>query len=209
LSCRQLDARYLLYCRAKQMFGRALSRQELFTKGAYDMLIQNYGLFWRRADVFWGRQRVSGHLRGYPARAKFSLVDFRGQQGVYCLYDENFRIVYIGQAGANEQRLFNRLRQHRTDALAQRWTRFSWFGIRWIKSGGKLASPARGAHTTVGAVLNHIEAILISAVEPPHNRQGGRFGDEVMQYLQWRDADQLGPTPDEMLRDVWRIRNSV
>ena len=173
------------------------------------MLIYNYGLFWRRQDMFWGRQNVPGHLKGYPARSAFVLVDFREQQGVYCLYDDNFRMVYIGQAGGNaQQRLFNRLRQHRTDALADRWTRFSWFGIRWVTQVNVLAAEARGAHTTVGAVIDHIEAILISSVEPPHNRQGGRFGDDVMQYLQWRDSDQLGPTTDEMVRELWKSKNS-
>lgn len=168
------------------------------------MLIHNYGLFWRRSDIFWGRAKVSGHLRGYPARGAFRTVDFRNQQGVYCLYDDNFHLVYVGQAGANDnQRMFDRLKQHRTDALADRWQRFSWFGIRWVTKGDKLAAEADGAHTTAGKVLNHIEAILISASEPPHNRQGGRFGGEVMQYLQYRD-EALGPDQMQMMRDVWR-----
>jgi hypothetical protein len=62
---------------------------------------------------------VTGHLKGYPAGSAFHLVDFRDRQGVYCLYDDNFKIVYVGQAGANDsQRLFVRLRQHKSDALA-------------------------------------------------------------------------------------------
>src|SRR5438067_6937456 len=97
------------------------------------MLIQSYGLFWRRNDVFWGRPGVSGHLQGHPARAAFVIVDFREQQGVYCLYDDSFKLVYVGQAGANDQqRLFDRLKQHCNDALADRWSKFSWFGIRWV-----------------------------------------------------------------------------
>lgn len=173
------------------------------------MLIRNYGLFWRRSDVFWGRPGVSGHLKGYPARGRFRTIDFREQQGVYCLYDDNFRMVYVGQAGANDdQRLFVRLRQHRTDALADRWARFSWFGIRWVTRQHVLAAEAEGAHTTSGAVLNHIEAILISAAEPPHNRQGGRFGDDVIQFLQFRDEDALGPDQQRMIRDMWEQRNS-
>ena len=132
------------------------------------MLIQNYGLFWRRSDVFWGRQKVSGHLKGCPAKGVFRTVDFREQQGVYCLYDDSFRLVYVGQAGANvNQRLFVRLRQHKTDDLADRWARFSWFGIRRVTNQDRLAAEAKGKHTTSGAVLNHIEAILISASEPP------------------------------------------
>src|SRR3954471_20880699 len=97
-------------------------------------LIQNYGLFWRRSNVLWGRPRVLGHLKGIRARAMSApAVDFRDQAGVYVLYDDNFRLVYVGQAGAGNDFLFSRLRRHRKDALADRWTRFSWFGIRWVR----------------------------------------------------------------------------
>jgi len=174
------------------------------------MLIQNYGLFWRRGDVFWGRPKVSGHLKGYPARAPFRIVDFREQQGVYCLYDDGFKLVYVGQAGANDdQRLFVRLRQHNKDALADRWSRFSWYGMRWVKKNApELANEVTATHTKPGDILNHIEAILISAAEPPHNRQGGRFGNEVVQFLQYRDADQLGPDQFHMVREMWKNSNS-
>jgi hypothetical protein len=66
------------------------------------MLIHNYGLFWRRNDVYWGKPGDLGHLQGHPARSAFAIVDFRDQQGVYCLYDDNFHLVYVGQAGAND-----------------------------------------------------------------------------------------------------------
>jgi hypothetical protein len=169
------------------------------------MLIKNYGLFWRRDDVFWGKQKQMGHLQGFPAREAFRLVDFRDQQGVYCLYDENFKIVYVGQAGSGlSQRLFIRLRQHKSDALAERWTRFSWFGIRRVKQNLKLAAETDGTHTKPSAVLDHIEAILISATEPPHNRQGGRFGNEAKQFLQYRDQDRLGPSQEQMLQALWK-----
>jgi hypothetical protein len=173
------------------------------------MLIQNYGLFWRRKNVFWGSPGVSGHLQGHPAKGAFSIVDFRYQQGVYCLYDDNFKLVYVGQAGANDnQRLFDRLKQHNTDALADRWTRFSWYGIRWVLSTNELSAEAHGAHSTNGDVLNHIEGILITAAEPPHNRQGGRFGEDVRQFLQRRDEEMLGKTTDEMIADLWKLKNS-
>lgn len=178
-------------------------------KGKF-MLIRNYGLFWRRKDVFWGATGPgnAGHLQGYPARAAFRLVDFRLQQGVYCLYDDAFKLVYVGQAGANDQsRLFDRIKDHRDDALADRWTRFSWYGRRWVTGANELSQEAQGVNITAGDALNHIEAVLISAAEPPHNRQGGRFGDDVEQYLQWRDTERLGPTTDDMIREIWR-RNS-
>jgi hypothetical protein len=169
------------------------------------MLFKNYGLFWRREDVFWGRPKVSGHLAGYLAGAKRSKpVDFREQQGVYILYDSSFAIVYVGQAGRGKnQKLFSRLKQHRTDALADRWERFSWFGIRTVLNSGSLQAEKIGAHSKISDVLDHLEAILIAAAEPKHNRQGGRFGAEVEQYLQHRDDDNIGLGEKEMIRELW------
>lgn len=173
-------------------------------------LIHNYGLFWRRSDVFWGRQKNKGHLKGIPAHEKKGVpADFRNQAGVYVLYDENFRLVYVGQAGAGKQYLLNRLRQHTRDSLADRWTRFSWFGIKWVRVNGKLAAGAEQASVRSSDILNHVEAILISAAEPPHNRQGGRFGDDVRQYLQYRDQDALGPTQNSMVTDLWKKTRNV
>jgi hypothetical protein len=168
------------------------------------MLIQNYGLFWNEADVFWGRQGVAGSLLGVPAWSKsFGAVDFREQQGVYVLYDNNYRIVYIGQAGAGEkQRLFERLKQHKSDALAGRWSKFSWFGINRINQTGTIKVEKAKINPNISDVLNHIEAILIYAAEPPLNRQGGRFGESVEQYLQYRDKENLGLLPSEMIAQI-------
>ncbi len=169
------------------------------------MLIRNYGLFWRKELVHWGRGSNPGHLLGLRVGAKTGEpVDFRLQQGVYCLYDENFSLVYVGQAGGrNEQRLFQRLKQHREDAVSERWSRFSWFGVRRALQTGKLAAESDAAHPKIGDVLNHIEAILIAAAEPVHNRQGGKFGEAVEQYLQYQDHENLGPNSTQMLREMW------
>lgn len=168
------------------------------------MLIQNYGLFWRLDQVFWGWQGVPGHLEGVEARNRSEKpVDFRQQQGVYVLYDQSFKMVYVGQAGANDnQRLFDRLKQHTRDQLAERWARFSWFGVRAVLNNGSLKQEKDAAHPTMGDVLNHIEGILIAAAEPAHNRQGGRFGEDVEQYLQHRDK-RLGPEPNQAIHQLW------
>ena len=170
------------------------------------VLIHNYGLFWTRADVFWGRQNNQGNLKGMRAsRRTGKPVDFRLQQGVYVLYDENFRLVYVGQAGANQnQRLFSRLKQHQNDALANRWTRFSWFGIRRVLKSGQLSTEVIRASVKPTVILDQIEAILISSTEPPLNRQGGRFGKDVKRYLQYREMDELGPDTDTMVREMWK-----
>lgn len=169
------------------------------------MLIKNYGLFWSEKDVFWGAGSNAGTLLGVPARnLTADEVDFREQSGVYVLYAD-YQMVYVGQAGAGNQKLFARLKQHTRDALAERWNQFSWFGIRKVNRSGALAAEADGKHSTLSGVLNHIEAILIHAAEPKQNRQGGRFGENVVQYLQRRDGN-LGPTPEEMLRELWQAQ---
>jgi hypothetical protein len=165
-------------------------------------LIANYGLFWKRQKVWWGKQGVRGHLNGILSTNTTGIdVDFRDQQGLYTLYDDNFKMVYAGQAGANDQqRLFDRLKQHTRDALADRWTKFSWFGIRPVTKKGVLRVEKTAAHPEIGMVLDHIEAILLAASEPPHNRQGGRFGENVQQYLQ--SDDPRAEDEGEMIRAI-------
>lgn len=154
------------------------------------MLIRNYGLYWHRARVKWGRGGSKGSLDGYLKNAKRQGgADFREQRGIYVLYDDTFRLVYVGHAGRGQQCLFARLKQHRTDHLAERWSRFSWFGTRAVTQGWVLAADKNFKPTLID-VLNHIEAILLAAAEPPLNLQRGRFGPEVEQYLQ---SDELVP----------------
>lgn len=155
------------------------------------MLIQNYGLFWREERIDWGAGKRKGTLPGYWRGGKWVEVEFRHQKGVYVLYDPNFRIVYVGQAGKQNQCLFDRLKQHRRDALAERWSMFSWFGTRPVveKNDGTFELGDQVVKTDLPAVLNHIEAILIASCEPPLNRQGGRFGD-AEQYLQRRFLEE-------------------
>lgn len=168
------------------------------------MLIKSYGLFWKSNDVNWGRPNSKGTLLGIEVGNKLSdPIDFRYQIGVYALYDDNFRVVYVGQAGTRQKkRLFGRLKDHTRDDLAERWTKFSWFGLLGVRVDGELTKETMKSSSTKPQVLDHIEAILISATEPPHNRQGGRFGREVRQFRQYRDHDALGPKPEEMLREL-------
>jgi len=55
----------------------------------------------------------------------------------------------------------------------------------------------------ISNVLNHMEAVLIHSAEPPLNRQGGRFGDIVEQYLQCRDDEYLDPPTDRMIKEIY------
>jgi hypothetical protein len=147
------------------------------------MLIKNYGLFWHMDRVNWGKPKNAGTLEGYLTGAKREgTVDFRDQRGIYVLYDDTFRIVYVGQAGVKNQCLYARLKQHRTDMLSERWSRFSWFGTRYVTNKWVLAEDEK-FKPELSDVLNHLEGILIAAAEPPLNRQGAKFGD-AERYLQ-------------------------
>ena len=167
-------------------------------KAKGDTFITTMGLFWRADDVFWGRQKNPGSLLGRSAeRLSSDPVDFRDQVGIYVLYAD-YDMVYVGQTGSGDQRLFVRLRQHRTDHLAGRWNRFSWFGTRRVVGKGVLSADKQALHPSLGLALDHIEGVLISAAEPPLNRQSGTFGANVAQYIQERD-ERLGPTDRELL----------
>ena len=165
-------------------------------------MIQSIGLFWRRDNVFWGRGNQAGMLLGVPAgNVTAEAADFREQVGIYALYAE-YEIVYVGQTGNGNQKLLHRLKQHRSDDLAERWDRFSWFGLRRVLNSGRLSNVNQATHPSLRITLDHMEAILIHAAEPRMNRQGGRFGEAVTRYLQVRD-ERLGPTEEEMIREIW------
>jgi hypothetical protein len=138
-------------------------------------LIKNYALMWRRDSVFWGRGRNKGVLEG---RRSGRVIEFRDQIGVYVLYDEGRRPVYVGQAGQGNARLFARLRAHRRDFLAHRWHYFSWFGLLSVNKSGRLSgwnAPSKRVSGTIKSTLNEIEGVLIAATEPAFNKQGARF----------------------------------
>ncbi|MEH6718866.1 MAG: GIY-YIG nuclease family protein [Aurantimonas endophytica] len=166
------------------------------------MLFQNYGLFWHADRVSWGTpgKGNGGKLLGFQ-KSKEDPIDFRQQRGVYALYDGNFSILYVGQAGYGNKRLYDRLYNHLTDHLAERWERFSWFGIDPVvgKHGKRFVDEQDPGTPPVNVVLDHLEAILIAAAEPALNRQGGKFG-EAQQFRQYWDDDEENVT--EMFENI-------
>lgn len=151
-------------------------------------MIRNYGLYWDRNLVHWGKSNNSGTLLGQKKGSKQEKdkVDFRDQRGIYALYDVNLNPVYVGQAGGkNQANLFSRLKQHTSDHLRNRWTYFSWFGIKSVTKAGNLSEKERtGAGGKIPDVLNNLEGILIAVLEPKLNKQGPRFsGDECLQIV--------------------------
>jgi hypothetical protein len=170
-------------------------------------LILNYGLFWRRDRVDWKSRK--GPLLGLGKSAKLQgEVDFTLQRGIYALYDDNFRLVYVGQAGRGKTRgLFRRLRSHTVNDMSERWSRFSWFGVLSVAETalpgtrrGVLTEVLEEQSTNVRSILDHVEAVLIMAGEPVLNKRGGTFGENVRHYRQVANRDPTQPetlTPDD------------
>lgn len=152
-------------------------------------LIQNYGLFWRRSRLgeIWPR---SGSLLGVGVKQKrVGLVDFAKQRGIYALYDDNFRLVYVGQAGRQQRGLYGRLRSHTRGNIAERWTRFSWFGLLPVDFEGTsepfgLSPSVDDLNVSIVTAMDHIEAVLIRVAEPLRNASTGSWGAGVVQYRQ-------------------------
>jgi len=150
-------------------------------------MIITYGLFWRLDCVFWGKKNNPGNLWGSKTQSSNAIkVDFRNQRGIYALYAD-YELVYTGPTGAGDDRLFKRLKMHRSDHLAERWNRFSWFGTRWVTQQHELSKDAIAVHVDTVKALNILEAVAIAISEPRLNLQRGRWGD-TKQYFQVKDS---------------------
>lgn len=157
------------------------------------MLFQNYGLFWRADRINWGSRGKGNEGRLFGKLSPTSPpVDFRNQRGVYALYDESFQMLYVGQAGYGNKRLYDRLHNHMSDHLAERWQRFSWFGIDPVNQNDQkhILVETEPLAPQVNHVLNHLEAIIIASAEPKLNRQGGKFGDAKRYHQQFADHNE-------------------
>lgn len=152
-------------------------------------MIRSYGLHWHIERVFWGRPNVVGTLFGAASRSfKARPVDFRNQRGIYALYAD-YDLVYIGQTGSGEDRLFNRLKAHKSDHLSDRWNRFSWFGTQWVTARQELSVDTVNINESIDVTLNILEAVSIAISEPRLNLQRGRWG-EATKYFQWWERQE-------------------
>ena len=162
-------------------------------------MIQSFGLHWHLDRVEWGRPNVSGTLRGAASRSRNARpVDFREQRGIYALYAD-YELVYLGQTGAGDDRLFKRLKAHKSDHLSERWNRFSWFGTQWVTKSNDLSKDTAAVSSTVEAALNILEAVSIAIGEPRLNLQRGKWSEATQYYQYWsRDGDDDGDDDDEV-----------
>lgn len=173
--------------------------------------IKNYGLFWRRDLVEWGKKGPgnAGQVRGYKYGSE-SLVDFRAQAGVYVLYDgadiPSSRVTYVGQVGrANADSLYARLWNHCWDHLWNRWTRFSWFGVYAVGVGDALVhvNIEKSINVPITGVIDHLEGVLITLLEPALNKRGANW-DGAIQYFQ-HEPD----VKDEVLERLKALEDAV
>lgn len=159
------------------------------------------GAQWHASDVYWPVAAKNGQLRGVNSKKVTGHeVNFASQTGIYILFAD-YRPVYVGQANGS---LFARLQMHyRTDDLAGRWETFSWLGMRRALAGEdpKLSGNASKFVISRKQLLDHFEAAMIHAFEPPMNGQEGRFGKQVIRYRQIRDP-RLGPSDRELLESI-------
>ena len=161
-------------------------------------MIWNYALHWREDRVWWGSPGYAGCLYGATNRnaPEENIIDFREQVGIYALYAD-YDLIYIGQTGTGNNKLFHRLNAHRSDHLSERWDRFSWFGVLPVTKRNELGSHNTALEYTGGyrnndpqgfmaSALNIFEAVSIAISEPRLNLQRGNWNaEDVPQFYQW------------------------
>lgn len=158
-------------------------------------MILSFGLHWHLDRVNWGKPGVLGELLGAASRSRNArAVDFRDQRGIYVLY-AGYELVYIGQTGSSDDRLFKRLKYHKTDHLSERWDRFSWFGTQWVTKAGTLSADSAGVSENIITTLNILEAVSIAIAEPRLNLSRGKWG-EATQYYQYKNREETEEEED-------------
>jgi hypothetical protein len=176
-------------------------------------IIANMGLFWKREKVRWiGNKRENRELAGIRANEKKAgSVDFWGQTGIYALYNADYHLVYVGQAGFGDKSCIgDRLKHHRNDDLAGRWDMFSWFGLRKVTNKHELGNKPQRKSGVLSAIGNVLEGILIEVAEPPMNSQGGKFGKRVERYLQVDEsADKDAKSHEKILNEISKLSTKL
>lgn len=166
--------------------------------------IKCYGLHYSLEKVEWDEFEICGWRPNYPNwRAEPDEPEFylNNQRGVYLLQDERRAPLYIGRAGTGKARLVNRLWAHTRNDNRGRWTHFSWFGLDEPSPYGSSEQNAPSVEhadlskdpsieNDASAPLYELEAILISAIDPPLNKRAGDWRD-AKQILQWSWAENV------------------
>jgi hypothetical protein len=183
-------------------------------KDSGQKIIANMGLYWKRENVRWvGSRSEKRKLIGKRAKEKTGgSVDFWKQTGIYALYNTDYDLIYVGQAGFGDKSCIgDRLKHHTRDDLSGRWDKFSWFGLRKVTNKNKLGNKPQHKGGNLTSIGNVLEAILIEVAEPPMNSQGGKFGNKVERYLQDEDerADKYDKSHKKILKNLARLSTDL
>jgi len=161
--------------------------------------VTSYGLFWRASEIDWhpgqGSKdafRLLGRIGAQHGTIK--VADFRHQQGIYILFDD-YGPCYVGLT--KRQGLGKRLKDHCSDHLKGKWERFSWFGFWPLdETPGKdrifrLCEPDGEVSEDTNTTIGDLEALVILAMRPKHNRQGMNFKNaSLWTQVDWDDTDK-------------------
>jgi hypothetical protein len=120
-----------------------------------------------------------------------------------------------------------RLRQHSQGNLRDRWTHFSWFGLRAVtlqqqSEYQKLSDhqqPDSKCGSTNAQALDEIEAVLLQLFEPRLNKRGPNWGEDTEEYLQYVpsefgeeqmpiDLETINSNIDEVSKRIDKINGS-
>ncbi len=151
------------------------------------MIIKNIGYMWHRKYIDWQR---GGKLIGH-SETTGKQVNFANQAGIYALYDNNLRCIYVGQAGRGDYKgLYQRLKDHTDDYLFCMWERFTWFGFYSTSTLNKKTEAAfkkeYDIKTNVNDLMNVIESLMIRASRPVFNLSLGSLqGADDKGQLEW------------------------
>lgn len=172
-------------------------------------VIPCYGVRWDRELICWDKTTGSLFGRAYDDRDK---VDFADQVGVYILYDM-INLIYVGRTASEKNKgLYSRLKSHSTnERRADRWTHFSWFGLRVVdEENNKLAERRRDLNSDDETML--METLLIETHSPPYNDKSGdnlgiKYEQVIDPVIHDRNTEQLKKDIREMLpglmNDSW------
>jgi hypothetical protein len=147
------------------------------------VLIRAYGEYWKADYVRWNKaKRLFGKRR---ADLKGEDVDVYEQRGIYILYND-FVPVYVGKAEGLS--IGSRIKSHwESRRKGPRWNGFSWFGLRTINKDGSLRALTDAFHPPKDWLIDTLEALLISAIDPPLNSRREKLRQATLLYQSTTD----------------------
>jgi hypothetical protein len=171
--------------------------------------IKSYGNLWERKYIHFGSQGKPGSMLGHNSRVDD--VDFRDQIGIYILYDKNMKMVYVGQAGNGKANIFSRIKQHTDDHLWNRWEYCSWYGFKSVNKDSTLSQKdhvEKSFQISGSDLLNELEGLLITVIEPTLNKQGAKWSG-VEEFYQEIHEDLEEFTIGDLMQEQEKLSSKI